>query len=268
MTNLRDITRANRVSWDQIHYARPGLPADFFASGGSALEDFEVAEAGVVSGQRVLQLACSCGDQALSWALLGAEVTGVDISDVAISMARSKASEAGIPVTFRQADILDLPADLTGLDLIYLSWGAICWVPDLTVFARLVADRLAPGGSVVLAEHHPAWEVLAVAGPNHLTVTADYFGRTTPRATIDNAKLPTGARNNPAAPTFTAFIWPTSDIITALLAAGLHLAAFREFPVPDLYADLGPAASHLPATYLIKATRPANVSHETSTASP
>jgi len=259
---LHDITESNRASWNAIHAARPGQPASFFASGGLDLEDYEISAAGDVRGLRVLQLACSCGDQALSWALLGASVTGVDISEVAISMARAKSSAAGIPVAFHRADMLDLPPELTGFDLIYLSWGAICWVPDLTAFAGIVADRLAPGGSILLADHHPIWEVLAVRGPNHLTVTADYFGRTTPRSTIDNAKLPTGARDNPDAPTFSAFIWPPSDIISALMSAGLTLTAFHEYPVPSMYPTLGPPATHLPATYLIQAAR--NVSHETS----
>jgi 2-polyprenyl-3-methyl-5-hydroxy-6-metoxy-1,4-benzoquinol methylase len=259
---LHEITESNRASWNQIHAARPGQPASFFASGGSVLDEDELALAGDVNGKRVLQLACSCGDEALSWAQAGACVTGVDISEVAITMAREKSAAAGIPVDFRRADMLDLPADLAGLDLVYLSWGAICWVPDLTVFARLVADRLSPGGSVLVAEHHPVWEVLAVRGTNQLTVTADYFGRSTPRATIDNAKLPTGARDSPVAPDFTAFVWPPSDIIMSFLAAGLRLTAFHEGGSADMYPGLGEVAAHLPATYLIKATR--DVSCETS----
>lgn len=169
---------------------------------------------------------------------------------------------------FRRADIFDLPEDLTGFDLIYCSWGAICWVPDLPVFAGIVADRLRPGGSVLLAEHHPVWEILAVRGSDHLTVRGNYFSRTTPRADIDNAKLPTGARDNPNAPEFSSFIWPTSDVVMAFLTAGLHLDAFIESPAPDLYPNLTSAA-HLPAIYSLKATRPdRDVSHETSTASP
>ncbi|MGY4767846.1 hypothetical protein ACXC9Q_13090 [Kribbella sp. CWNU-51] len=90
MPSLHDITQSNRASWNQIHHARPGEPAAFFSSGGSALEADEIAAAGDVAGRQVLQLACSCGDQALSWALLGAKVTGVDISEVAVSMAATR----------------------------------------------------------------------------------------------------------------------------------------------------------------------------------
>ncbi|TDD62393.1 class I SAM-dependent methyltransferase [Kribbella antibiotica] len=214
-----------------------------------------MAAAGDVTGRRVLQLACSCGDEALSWAQLSASVTGVDLSEVAIELACTKSVEAGIPVDFRRADMFDLPADLVDLDLIYLSWGAICWVRDLSVWATMVADRLRPGGSILIADHHPIWEVLTVTGPNGLTVSTDYFGRNTPRSTIDNVKLPTGARDTPEPPAFTVFVWPPSDIITALLAAGLRLTHFTEFPIADMYGGLSVAASHLPATYLIRAPR-------------
>ncbi|MGZ0149846.1 class I SAM-dependent methyltransferase [Kribbella sp. WER1] len=258
---LHDITESNRASWNQIHHARPGQTASFFRAGGSTLTAEELAAAGDVRGRRVLHLACSCGDEVLSWAQLGASVTGVDISEIALAMATEKSVAAGIPADFVRADMLALPESLTGFDLIYLSWGAICWVPDLDVFATSVAARLTPGGSVLIAEHHPVWETLAVRGPNQIEITADYFGRTTPLAAVENSKRPTGARDNPDAPTFQAFIWPPSDVITALLKAGLTLTRFEEAPEPESYAGLGPKASALPATYRIVATR--NVSHET-----
>ncbi|HEY3560855.1 MAG TPA: class I SAM-dependent methyltransferase [Kribbella sp.] len=264
-----DVTESNRLSWNQIHHARPGEPASYFVDGGTTLSPEELAAAGDVRGRRVMQLACSCGDEALSWSQLGASVTGVDISEVAIAMAVEKSTATGIPVDFVRADMVALPDTLTDFDLIAMSWGAMCWVPDVTAFAASIAGRLKPGGSILIADHHPVWEVLAVRGANHVEVTADYFARTTPppRAAIDNAKLPVGARDNPAAPTtFVAFVWPPSDIITALLAAGLTLTAFQEAPVAEMYAGLGPTATYLPATYLIHATR--NVSHETSPASP
>ena len=42
-----------------------------------------------------------------------------------------------------------------------MSWGAICWMPDLRLWARIVRDHLRPGGFLILFEHHPVWEVLA-----------------------------------------------------------------------------------------------------------
>lgn len=253
--SFEHITEANRASWNQIAPARHGEPASFFRAGGLALEDFELALAGDVRGQRVLQLACSCGDQVLSWSTLGATATGIDISDVAITIAQQKSADTGIPADFRRADMYDLPPDLVDLDLIYLSWGAICWAPDLDRLAEILTRRLRTGGSILLADHHPIWEVLAVHGDNHLAVTGDYFGRTTPRPETDNAKLPTGARDTPTPPPFKAFVWPTSDVVMALLNAGLRLDSFTESPSPDIYSGLGAAAAHLPAYYVIKATK-------------
>jgi 2-polyprenyl-3-methyl-5-hydroxy-6-metoxy-1,4-benzoquinol methylase len=253
---LQSITEANRASWNQIAPDRPGQPAEFFKAGGLVLEDIEQQLAGDVRGKRVLQIACSCGDEVLSWANLGATTIGTDISDIAIERAREKAALADIQAEFRRADMYDLPADLTDLDLIYFSWGAICWAPDLDLLARTLTARLRPGGSILLADHHPIWEVLAVRGDNHLAVAGDYFGRTTPTQDTDDSKRPVGARGTANPPPFSAFVWPVSDVVMALLGAGLRLDAFTESPATESYANLGPNASNLPAYYVIKATRP------------
>jgi SAM-dependent methyltransferase len=251
------LTRANRAGWNSIAGKRDGIPVERLRDGAVVLEDFERELAGDVRGRRVLQLACSFGDEVLSWANLGAIATGVDLSDVAIERARSRAAEAGIAADFRRADMLDLPDDLIDLDLIYLSWGAICWAADLTVLATAIATRLRPGGAVLLCDHHPAWEVLAVRAEGRLAVAGDYFGRAHPNADQDDAKRPIGARGDADAPALRPFVWPVSDVVMALVNAGLRLDAFSESPEPALYPGLGPTAAALPAYYVVKATRPA-----------
>ncbi|WP_250003004.1 class I SAM-dependent methyltransferase [Actinoplanes sp. M2I2] len=255
-SRLKAITESNRMSWNTIAPRRSGIATDRLRAGEVSLADFERRLAGDVTGRRVVHLACSYGDEVLSWANLGAVATGVDISDVAVAEAKSRAAEAGIEADFRRADMLDPPADLAELDLVYLSWGAICWVPDLIGFATMIAGRLRPGGAVLLCDHHPAWEVLAVRGDDHLAVAGDYFGRDRPNVDQDDAKRPQGARGEPDAPRFSAFVWPVSDVVMALVGAGLRLDAFFEAPEPALYAGLGQTAGALPAYYVIKATKP------------
>lgn len=254
--DIRTITAANRASWNQIAGKRPGEPIETYREGGLSLEVFERDLAGDVAGRRVLQLACSSGDQVLSWANLGATAIGIDISDVAIEYAQRRAVGAGIAADFRQADMFDLPDDLVELDLIYLSWGVVCWVPDLAVFAGIVSARLRRGGAVLMCDHHPAWEVLAVRGDNRLAVAGDYFGRGEPTSGQDDAKRPRGARGDSAGPPFLTFVWPISDVVMAFVNAGLRLEAFFEAPEPAIYAGLGDAASSLPAYYVVKATKP------------
>ncbi|MFF5081400.1 class I SAM-dependent methyltransferase [Actinoplanes sp. NPDC000266] len=253
---MTGLAEGNRTSWNLIAGRRDGIAVERLRDGAVTLADFEVELAGDVAGRRVVQLACSYGDEVLSWSNLGAHAAGVDISDVAIGRARARAAAAGIAAEFRRADMLDPPADLAELDLIHLSWGAICWVPDLAAFARMIAGRLTKGGAVLLCDHHPAWEVLAVREPGRLAVAGDYFGRGRPNRAQDDAKKPQGARGHAGAPEFSMFVWPVSDVVMALIGAGLRLDAFREGPEPSLYAGLGEAAGALPAIYVIKASKP------------
>jgi hypothetical protein len=95
------------------------------------------------------------------------------------------------------------------------------------------------------------WEVLAVREAGRLAVAGDYFGRERPNAEQDDAKRPIGARGEPDAPPFSAFVWPVSDVVMAFVGAGLRLDAFFEAPAPELYAGLG----GLPAYYVVKATK-------------
>jgi hypothetical protein len=58
-------------------------------------------------------------------------------------------------------------------------------------------------------------------------------------------------------PEFAAFVWPVSDIVMALVRTGLRLDAYFEGPEPAIYAGLGDAAAHIPAYYVVKATKTA-----------
>ena len=253
--SIFDVTSRNRANWNRIAPERAGRPAAYFRDGGSTLAAYERELAGDVAGKRVLQLACSTGDEVLSWAQLGAIAFGADISDVAIDKARRKAVDAEIDVEFHRADMFELPPALTELDLIYLSWGAICWAPDLDALVAVITERLRTHGSVLISDHHPLWEILTVRGENQLTVTGDYFGRGVPRNSPDATKRPIGARQEDEVPPFAAFVWPVSDVVMALVRAGLRLDAFFEGSEPAIYPELGDAAGWLPAYYVIKATK-------------
>jgi SAM-dependent methyltransferase len=245
-------TRLNRVGWNEIAPARPQQPADFFLHGGSTLEDYEEAQLPDVVGKRMLHLACANGNDSISWAFLGASVTGVDISDVAIRSANALARETKADARFIVADLYELPAELRDFDVIYASAGVVCWLPDLDEWAQMIVERLRPGGTFLLNEHHPLWEVLAVRHDG-VAATVDYFGRNRPTTqSYDQSKRPTGSTPDT---TFDAFLWPVSDVVMSLIRAGLRIDEFFEAPFPEMYEGLGEAASWLPAIYVIKAGR-------------
>lgn len=252
MSETREYTSVNRRGWDLIARSRPPQPASLFLGGGTTLDDFEVEALPDVAGLRMLHLGCASGNESLSWASRGARVIGVDVSEVAIGMAQELARTTGLDASFVAADIYDLPEDLGVFDIVYASAGVVCWLPDLDEWARVVTDRLTDGGTFLLCEHHPIWEILGVTdGAVHVTV--DYFGRGVPTQQLyDEAKRPVGW--TPEAE-LVSFTWPISDVVMSVVRAGLRLQQFSELPLPRLYEGLGEAAAWLPATYVIKATK-------------
>jgi SAM-dependent methyltransferase len=51
---------------------------------------------------------------------------------------------------------LDPPEGLNGFDIVFASWGAICWHRDIDRWMRVAAGALRPGGRLYLVEGHPA----------------------------------------------------------------------------------------------------------------
>ena len=87
---------------------------------------------------------------------LGANVTGVDLSDKAIESANNLAKEANIDATFICCDIYDLPKHLNEkFDIVFTSYGTIGWLPDIEKWANVVSHFLKPNGKFVFVEFHP-----------------------------------------------------------------------------------------------------------------
>jgi SAM-dependent methyltransferase len=256
---MDDIVRANAQSWNAIAVHRNGEPAEFYRNGGTALEPIEIELAGDVTGKDVLHLACSTGDEVISWSMLGARAYGIDIAPVHIEKARQKAAAVGIACDLRVGDMFALPADYPEFELIYISWGGLCWVPDINVWAQIVARALKPGGALLISEHHPLWEILSVTGENSLSVIGDYFQKSAIPTQWDSTKAPVGGRT-PDAPPFQSFVWSLGSVVTALIAAGLRIDALHEDSAEDNYRGLGAPGTALPAIYYLKASRPTTLS--------
>lgn len=152
---------ANQALWDEytaINAASPLYELDRFKAGAIKLHPLERAELEAdVPGRDLLHLQCHFGMDTLSWARLGARVTGIDFSSKAIALARSLSEELSIPARFICCDLYDLPRHLDGqFDIVFTSYGVLGWLPDLRGWADLVARYLRPGGIFYMAEIHPA----------------------------------------------------------------------------------------------------------------
>src|SRR5207302_5608785 len=152
MSDISTFLAANRSNWDErvpIHRRdRSGFYAiDRFFRDGKPLRAMESGELGDVAGKRVIHLQCHFGLDTLALARQGAIVTGLDFSPAAIEEARRLAATKELPAQFVCANVYDARRALAGnFDLAYVSWGTICWLPDLTRWAQTIAASLEPGG--------------------------------------------------------------------------------------------------------------------------
>lgn len=152
----------NRGYWDEatrLHLRGDLYGVQEFKAGGCRLHRVEVEEVGDVRGKRLLHLQCHFGLDTLSWARHGAVVTGVDFSTESIAGARRLAGETGIQAEFVCSDLYELPETLPSFhsfDIVYTSYGVLCWLPDLASWAGVIARYLKPGGFFYIAEAHPS----------------------------------------------------------------------------------------------------------------
>lgn len=216
-------------AWTKLHSTTVSacydLPA--FRAGSSSLKHIEIEELGDVTGKTLLHLQCHFGVDTLSWARRGARVTGLDLSDEAIALARKLAAEQGLAAEFVCGDVLDLAAVLGDrrFEIIFSSYGVLAWLSDLDRWARNIASHLASGGVFYLVEFHP---LLTMFDDDGVHLTYPYFGTGKPERYEGEGSYAAheeGARH-------VAYEWShgVGDVVTALVSAGLSLEYLHEFP--------------------------------------
>jgi SAM-dependent methyltransferase len=242
-----DLREQNRFSWNAAvgaHGSHRGDLAAFLRRGGSTLFPEERALLGDLAGKTLLHLQCNSGGDSLSLASLGAGVTGVDISDEAILYARRLSSETGIPAGFERGDVYDWLEEAVRagrrFDVVFSSYGVVCWLNDLEAWAGGVAAVLGAGGRFVLVDFHPVAEMFderwnrAHAYPSggeprpFPEGVGDYVGESggglTPEGFVEGARdfeNPHGCH---------LFRWGLGEVVTALAGAGLRIIALEEYP--------------------------------------
>ena len=136
---------------------------------------------GDVAGLRLLHLQCHFGLDTLAWARAGAHVTGLDFSPAAIDAAREIALRAGLSdrSEFVCSDVYDATTalDHATFDVVYVSLGALCWLPNIDRWAAQVGALVAPDGRLYLHDTHPLAWALADDG---LVVKHAYFEQAVP----------------------------------------------------------------------------------------
>ncbi|HRG91477.1 MAG TPA: class I SAM-dependent methyltransferase [Chitinophagaceae bacterium] len=226
MTDKQDYFQANKELWNQrttVHLDSAFYNLEGFKKGETVLTPIELSELGVVKGKNLLHLQCHFGMDSLDWARRGASVTGVDLSDKAISEAQKLNSEMGLDASFVCCNVLDTSAHVPGqFDIVFTSYGTIGWLPDLQPWAKMIAEKLKPGGIFYIAEFHPVvWMFdddftrIAYSYENQEVIITENQGTYTDRSADIKGK---------------EYSWnhSISEVLNALIGAGLQIKQFNE----------------------------------------
>ncbi|MEN9549723.1 MAG: 3-demethylubiquinone-9 3-methyltransferase [Bacteroidota bacterium] len=217
---------ANKELWNQrtlVHKDSDFYNLAGFKAGQTVLTPIELAELGEVSSKTMLHLQCHFGMDSLDWARRGAKVTGVDISDEAINEATKLNKELGLDANFVCCNVLDTSQYVSGqFDIVFTSYGTIGWLPDLKPWARMIVEKLKPGGIFYLAEFHPVvwmfdndFTKIEYSYENKEVIITENEGTYTDRNADIKGK---------------EYSWnhSISEVLNALLNAGLQFEFFNE----------------------------------------
>lgn len=183
-----------------------------------------------------VHLQCAAGHDTLSLINLGAKkVIGVDISDKMIELARKKSRQLEMSAEWINSDVLNLPKRLNGVaDLVYTGRGALNWIMDIDVWAKVVFRTLKKGGRFYIFEGHPITSFFDMSSKETLQMDPEFEGyfsekiycsQDWPDSYIKDLNNIEGKLSKK----YEKF-WPISKIINALVKVGLRLECFEEHP--------------------------------------
>ncbi|MFA7273063.1 MAG: class I SAM-dependent methyltransferase [Crocinitomicaceae bacterium] len=227
MSKETDYLKVNQLSWNNrvdthIDSAFYDLPN--FLNGQTSLNSIELALLGNVEGKSILHLQCHFGQDTISLSRLGAEVTGVDLSDKAIERAKEIGLKTNSNATFICCDVYDLPNHLDKqFDIVFTSYGTIGWLPNMQKWAEIVSRFLKPAGHFVFAEFHP---VVWMFDDNFEQIGYNYFNK----GAIVESETGTYADKN-AAISQEYIMWnhSLSEVMSSLLDNQLEIVSFQEY---------------------------------------
>lgn len=217
----------NRMSWNNRTDAH--LNSEFydlpgFLRGRNSLNEIELGLFDNLEGKTILHLQCHFGQDTISLSRLGAEVTGVDLSDKAIDSAQKIAEQTNANVHFICCDVYDLPNHLDQqFDLVFTSYGTIGWLPDLNKWAQVVSRFLKPNGKFVFVEFHP---VVWMFDDNFEKVGYRYFNS---GAIVETATGTYADKNSAIKQEYVMWNHSISEVVNNLIRNGLRITQLDEF---------------------------------------
>jgi SAM-dependent methyltransferase len=269
---------ANRANWDDradVHARSKMYDVEGFLTNPTAISwvvqnDLSVLapfvpDAGV-KGRSLLHLQCHIGTDTVSWARLGAvDVHGLDLSPNSLRHAARIAEADGREITWIEGDVRFASTLIhRRFDTIVTSTGTVVWLPELASWAQSIHDLLEPGAIFLIRDDHP---ILGAMGLKPWDITDDYLGGGGSQTYEDSGTYTENSTGLIAHELNHQWQHDLSEIVTALLSAGLRIEALAELPYmdwpafPDLVScsqgwTLPAGSPRIPLNFAIVARRP------------
>ncbi len=217
----------NKTLWNNktdVHINSEFYDNQTFIEGRNSLNSIEIELLGDIKGKSILHLQCHFGQDTISLNRLGANVTGIDLSDKVIKRAKELATKTNSDATFICCDIYDLPKYLDEkFDLVFTSYGTIGWLPDLDKWAKIVSRFLKPNGKFIFAEFHP---VLWMFDDNFKIIEFNYFND---GPIVETEEGTYADINAPLVQESVSWNHSISEVLTSLLQNGLEINSMNEY---------------------------------------
>lgn len=222
MNNFSKYIEANKKAWNErtpIHIKSEFYKNEDFKDGCNSLKSIELKALSNIKDKSILHLQCHFGQDSMSLSRMGAKVTAVDFSDVAINHAKKISNDINVNVDFIEGNVLELNINKS-FDIVFSSYGVLGWLHDLDKWAVGISNHLKKGGVFLLTEFHPFLQMIKDDGYN-------YFYSSKPDIEVEKGTYTDGGLS-----LVTKTCWwnhSLTDIFTALESNGLKLSNFEEF---------------------------------------
>jgi len=223
----------NQRLWDDRvakHMASDFYDNESFMSGRNSLNTIELELLGDVSGLSIAHLQCHFGQDSLSLARMGAQVTGVDFSSQAIAKAKELNAALGLSAKFVCSDILTMHhqqpplIESEAFDCVFASYGVLGWHPSVNGWFDSAAKLLKPGGRLILVEFHP---FIWMFDSECRNIRYSYFNQG-PITEQNNSSYTDGSETEESV-TEVGWNHPLQDIFSAALEQNMLIQSFNEY---------------------------------------
>jgi len=230
------LSKINQQGWDQAVYQawvnRHGLPIEYAKK---LKENPEKAIShylkymGDVKGKKIANFLGSKGSKAVAFALLGADVTVVDISKENRKYAIELAKEANVNIHYIVSDVLNIPAEQTlkEFDYVLLENGVLHYFIDLHALFKVVSKTLKSGGSLILRDYHPFVSKIINVNKGQLSANGNYFDKGLMDVDVAYSSL-INEKDRSSLKKIKIRKWNMGEVVTSIAKTGLHITSLEE----------------------------------------